>query len=634
MADDKGPSSPSSSKRESEYHSQRASHGSASTTRPQSQRSLRSPGLNLNALNEVTAPSPVVNFFDEGTIRRQTSLEEYRQRNNAGDIRATWPLPEHHSSEARGSGKESAKRHGQVLSPTDETTNPNDFDLNEIIAPLPVENWDDQGLYHHTTLEESREANPKGPTRERSEGDLIQARKSSKRASRTRQRKSKREIEQAKQRISQTPVAVQGPGSRSKEDATALPQTFPYSVENLEEQLAAAQQLSITSSDLSQRREWVSRFATELYTISYLIFFSILGTLARLGLQWLTFYPGAPVVISVLWANFAGSLFMGFLSEDRRLFREEWGSHSSSAPSLTLQEKTIREEESPEAVAAHGKIKKTIPLYIGLATGFCGSFTSFSSFMRDVFLSLSNNLPAPINHAYPQGFTTPSTSSTIHRGGGFSFLALIGVILLTLCMCLTALKAGAHLAIAVESKTPTLPFTFLRKFVDRFIVFLGFGCWLGAVFMCIWPPDRDYTDEETWRGEALFACVFAPLGCLTRFYVSLYLNPLSASFPLGTFAVNIFGTAVEGMAYDLQHVRFESSVGGGLLGCQVLQGIMDGFCGCLTTVSTWVVELNGLRRAHAYFYGATSVISGLSLLILIMGTVRWTVGWQDVACVT
>lgn len=45
----------------------------------------------------------------------------------------------------------------------------------------------------------------------------------------------------------------------------------------------------------------VSKFATELYTVSYLVFFSFLGTLARLGLQALTFYPGAPTVTGVLW---------------------------------------------------------------------------------------------------------------------------------------------------------------------------------------------------------------------------------------------------------------------------------------------------------------------------------------------
>lgn len=38
----------------------------------------------------------------------------------------------------------------------------------------------------------------------------------------------------------------------------------------------------------------VSRLATQIYTLSYLILFSIFGTLARLGLQALTSYPGAP----------------------------------------------------------------------------------------------------------------------------------------------------------------------------------------------------------------------------------------------------------------------------------------------------------------------------------------------------
>jgi fluoride ion exporter CrcB/FEX len=396
----------------------------------------------------------------------------------------------------------------------------------------------------------------------------------------------------------------------------------------------------------------MSRFATELYTVSYLIFFSILGTLARLGLQWLTFYPGAPVVTSVLWANFAGSFIMGILAEDRRLFREEWGPHSPSMPSFAnssthlssekLEARAHRTVDGAEAIAAHSKVKKTIPLYIGLATGFCGSLTSFSSFMRDIFLSLSNNLPTPNNHPYPSGFEYPTTTSTIHRDGGFSLLAVFAVILLTICLSLGALKAGAHAAIALDPFTPTLPFTLLRRFVDRTVVFLAWGIWLGAVIMTILPPDRPSGSsgktswaEESWRGQALFACVFAPLGCLTRFYVSLYLNPVSAAFPLGTFAVNIFGTAVEGMAFDLQHVKLAGlSVGGGRIGCQALQGVMDGFCGCLTTVSTWVFELNSLKRANAYVYGMSSVVGGMSLLIVIMGSVRWTTGWQEVACIT
>ncbi|KAF2489842.1 hypothetical protein BU16DRAFT_471380, partial [Lophium mytilinum] len=378
--------------------------------------------------------------------------------------------------------------------------------------------------------------------------------------------------------------------------------------------------------------------ATELYTISYLILFSLLGTLARLGLQWLTFYPGAPEVMGVLWANFAGSLIMGFLSEDRRLFRDERHNGSGSGKSLNDAESG----SDPEAAkAAHSKLKKTIPLYIGLTTGLCGSFTSFSSFIRDAFFALSNDLPTPINHPYT-GAGPISTSSTVSRNGGYSFMALLAVIILTVTLCMSALKVGAHIAILLDPFTPTFSFVLLRKILDRAVVVIAWAAWLGAVFMAIWPPDRPSGPDskgswsnETWRGQAIFALVFAPLGCLLRFYASLKLNGISPSFPLGTFAVNIFGTAVLGMAYDLQHVRLEgSAMGGGRVGCQIFQGLMDGFCGCLTTVSTWVAELNGLRRKHAYFYGSASVLGGLGVLVVIMGSVRWTVGWSSTACVT
>ncbi|KAK8022400.1 hypothetical protein PG993_013167 [Apiospora rasikravindrae] len=343
----------------------------------------------------------------------------------------------------------------------------------------------------------------------------------------------------------------------------------------------------------------VSRLATQLYTISYLILFSIFGTLARLGLQTLTYYPNAPLANSVVWPNFAGCIVMGFLSEDRKLFLNEWG--TPKYHQQIQQVKKAREDEgsgnsSPGSSAdidlaaakkAHMATKKTIPLYIGLATGFCGSFTSFSSFIRDVFLALSNDLTTP-----------EGGSSTRPRNGGFSFMALLAVIITTVSLSISGLFVGAHLAILLESVIPSLPFFATRKIVDR-----------------------------AWRGRVTFALVFAPLGCLGRFYASLYLNGRIASFPLGTFAVNMFGTAVLGMAWDLAHVP-----SGGIIGCQVLQGIEDGFCGCLTTVSTWVSELTGLRRRHAYIYGFASVIVGLAFMVAIMGGLRWSHGFATLKC--
>ncbi|KXT14892.1 hypothetical protein AC579_756 [Pseudocercospora musae] len=386
--------------------------------------------------------------------------------------------------------------------------------------------------------------------------------------------------------------------------------------------------------DNSEATKPVPRWLTQLYTVSYLVLFSLLGTLARLGVQWITFYPGAPITTPVIWANMGGSFILGFLAEDQGLFRDH-------VQDLATSEKQDTELEIDKALFT--KHKKTIPLYVGLGVGFCGSFTSFSSFTRDVFLALSNNLPAPVNHPDALVTATVSPSSTIGRNGGYSFEAVLAVILYTFALSLGGLIVGAHAALALYRVTPTLPARFVRRVVDPFMVFLGFGCWLGAVFLAVWPPDRPggpssrgSWPNETWRGEVLFALVFAPLGCLLRFYASVKLNGLVAAFPLGTFAVNMFGTAIEGMCYDIQHVGvgIMGQVGGGRVGCQVLQGVQDGFCGCLTTISTWVAEINGLKRKHGYLYALASIVGGLCLMVIIMGSVRWTVSFREPVCPT
>ncbi|MCJ1275167.1 hypothetical protein MMC21_002967 [Puttea exsequens] len=380
---------------------------------------------------------------------------------------------------------------------------------------------------------------------------------------------------------------------------------------------------------VSQQRTRVSRLATEIYTISYLIFFSTIGTLARLGLQALTFYPGAPVQTGLLWANVGGSFFMGFLSEDRKLFQEEWGSKPEQ--NEKDEEKGRPQGRSSSAAKQHAAVKKTIPLYIGLATGFCGSFTSFSSFMRDAFFALSNALHVPISHP-----SATFSEANVSRNGGYSFLALLAVLITTTGLSLIALQFGAHTALFLEPFTPSIPYLFARKIIDRLCVCLGWGCWLGATLLAIFPPDRPggsvgnvSLSQETWRSQALFALVFAPLGCLLRFYVSLHLNGRIKAFPLGTFAVNVFGTAMEAMFLDLQRVPI-----GGMVGCQILQGMVDGFCGCLTTVSTWVAELTGLRLRHAYTYGLVSVAVGLSSMVIIMGSLQWTRGYKSPLCMS
>ena len=56
---------------------------------------------------------------------------------------------------------------------------------------------------------------------------------------------------------------------------------------------------------------------------------------------------------------------MGFLAEDRRLFREEWGLENMDAHT---REKALEQEKTDLEAAkkAHAKTKKTIPLYLSL----------------------------------------------------------------------------------------------------------------------------------------------------------------------------------------------------------------------------------------------------------------------------
>ncbi|CAK7199512.1 hypothetical protein SEUCBS139899_002192 [Sporothrix eucalyptigena] len=447
------------------------------------------------------------------------------------------------------------------------------------------------------------------------------------------------------------------------------------------------------STAAAERTQFISRLRTELYTTAYLIFFSLMGTLARLGLISLTTYTGAPVSFGILWANFAGTAVLGFLAElspiiNRNHEAAQKAAQAAEAGNVDIEdepEKNDDAEADPSSrdsaqvaradeeiaenrgsgVEGDGRMddeggvggapldaanslapvddeptpdpivhRRPIPLYVGLATGFCGSFTSFSSFMMDVFDALANTLPAPKYHPSDAAF---SSSDLASRHNGYSVMAVLAVIFLTVCMCLSALKCGAHLAIALHKTvkhTPPLARHRGRRvprvlvFADNGVVVLAFLCWLLAVLLTVFQPGA--ADTHQWRGEVLFALVFAPLGCLLRFYISLKLNSVFATFPLGTFTVNILGTAVLGMAWDLQHAPFAATQA--LVGCQVLQGVMDGFCGCLTTVSTWMTELSGLRRRHAYVYGLVSMATGLSVLVLIMGTLKWTVGFQEPSC--
>lgn len=129
-----------------------------------------------------------------------------------------------------------------------------------------------------------------------------------------------------------------------------------------------------------------------------------------------------------------------------------------------------------------------------------------------------------------------------------------------------------------------------------------------------------------WRHEVTFALLLGPPGTLLRFELSKHLNPLAPRFPLGTLAANSLAVLVFAVTALLQR-------GEGLGGdrCGVLKGVQDGFCGSLSTVSTFVVELRTLGRREGWFYFAVSWVVGQSVFVVVLGSWVWS-GERGGAC--
>jgi len=52
------------------------------------------------------------------------------------------------------------------------------------------------------------------------------------------------------------------------------------------------------------------------------------------------------------------------------------------------------------------------------------------------------------------------------------------------------------------------------------------------------------------------------------------------------------------------------------MNCAIIVGFMDGFCGCLTTVSTFILEVTALKKKEGYTYGMRSIAAAQICLAL------------------
>eukprot|EP00026_Physarum_polycephalum_P009530 Phypoly_transcript_09658.p1 GENE.Phypoly_transcript_09658~~Phypoly_transcript_09658.p1 ORF type:complete len:414 (+),score=52.29 Phypoly_transcript_09658:114-1355(+) len=114
----------------------------------------------------------------------------------------------------------------------------------------------------------------------------------------------------------------------------------------------------------------------------------------------------------------------------------------------------------------------------------------------------------------------------------------------------------------------------------------------------------------------LFSCLFAPFGALLRWYLAIY-NLKFPKFPVFTFLVNFVGSML------LAGFTILASRSHNLAGSAALNGAVTGFCGALTTTSTFLNEARILDTKYSFIYVIVSVFGTQIILLVINGPYYW-----------
>ncbi|KZT12499.1 uncharacterized protein LAESUDRAFT_638756 [Laetiporus sulphureus 93-53] len=282
---------------------------------------------------------------------------------------------------------------------------------------------------------------------------------------------------------------------------------------------------------------------------------SVFGCLARLGLEALVDYDGKSI-FPLAWVQVGGCLVIGFGLGLRDPFGRFYA-----------------------------------PLYTALTTGFCGSFTTFSTWQLQVFKAWIN-------------------AGHYHRDWLRDVIDGLTQLIFTLALSLISVEFGAHLASIISPVFPALPTPnrFIRYSLTVLSVFIYFATYPAYFRM-----------PMSFRHQATSALLYSFPGTLTRYLLSIELNPRFHLFPVGTFAANILGVALIAMFTVLQSTRGPPSPNA----CDVLVGLVNGYCGCLTTVSTFAAEVAALENKKSWFYIMLSVVTSQCVLLLILGPSYW-----------
>lgn len=301
-----------------------------------------------------------------------------------------------------------------------------------------------------------------------------------------------------------------------------------------------------------------------------------MGTLLRVGLQY--YKAGrSDAQLSVMYAQIIGCFIMGVISE-----------HADAMTTRSMLHRVW---------------------YVAVSSGLCGSITTFSTWHAEV-----NKL------ALLQMDTSWANSGSAANGGrAFDFLVQLWV---GFAVPFSALHVGQHMSLWIVTAcldAGSVLLTALTCCCSRrraaVVVWLGHKYTLVTLILVVYTLATasvillPAVGDGTWMFLTA-TCILGALGAYMRFLLAQLNKRWPATwpcarriqdwnFPVGTFIANVTGTYV--LALDALFSKFfvsyhDMTTQGGLF------AIANGFCGCLTTLSTFALELHKLSRARGYLY--------------------------------
>ena len=238
-------------------------------------------------------------------------------------------------------------------------------------------------------------------------------------------------------------------------------------------------------------------------------------------------------------------------------------------------------------------------LYIAVTTGLCGSLTTFSTWNKEATVTALH-------------LNTSSLMMLESNDYATQIISYFTVIVLGFGMSLAAYTFGNNISMTVAQWFGTPSVGNISIHIGKTIcwcVFLIIGYLLLTiilVFVC------KYTDQY----HILFSTLFGCAGTYIRWLLGKLDNITARlrQFPLGTFMANMIGSIVlAGISIVKVYVQLNIDVNNIVI--DIITGITTGFCGSLTTVSTFVHQLHSLSFKIALFYGIVSLITSQVVFI-------------------